>query len=167
MNSIKKIIVIAFCLAVMLALTVRIDFLSDPKSVRNIDGNRLVLENGSAIVFTELQYIPTNHVVLAALDSGVEISDDGLAYGLLRMYHYCGNDFVRYDRRRLCINALCVVTDPNCIRQEYLNDNEIKAKVELYLSRPSCSEIKAGRGWPLGNDTYVYTFERELKRVRR
>lgn len=102
---------------------VHVDFLNDGVNVSSTDGNRLLLPSGGSVVVPGVRYVPTNEVVCAALKRGIEVTPEGRVFGLLNIHHWCGNDPVCYDRRRIDITSLCWAVDVECWDPPFPSDD--------------------------------------------
>ncbi len=93
---------------------VHIETVQNMEQVQSVAGNVIRLGSGSDICLERLSYIPTNKLISAVLGRGLRL-DNGKIVGLVRIHHWCGNDPIRYDVRRVDFELLCVYVDRQCV----------------------------------------------------
>lgn len=133
---------------------IRVENLKDAAAVNHVISNRLVLVDGREVVIPHVTSLPSNSpVFIAAIERGVETTEDGQVFVLLKLHHWCGNDPVRYDLRRLNLSELVVALDPDCIEGVELTEDD-----KASLARLKRFDLnKYGKwGWRIGN---IYNLE--------
>ena len=118
-KRLAKGLLIAFCLLVLLycgnniLLTglpfplVHIETLAHPVAVKSWTSSVLVLNDGREVAVPGCATLPSKSKALqAALSHGVEVGKDGRVTGLVQVWHWCGNDPVQHDLRRVDIGHL-------------------------------------------------------------
>ena len=74
-------------------------------------------------------------LMLAAIEYGVEIADDGKVFGLLYMNRTCGNDSCIWNRRRVNLASLAAILSP-----ENIDELTVRPEViEVILDQDSWS----------------------------
>lgn len=87
--------------------TGRIEVLLDPKVVQAVSMQGLILADGSIVKIPYVSEVPTNLPVLQeAVKRGVEIDQQGHVVGLIKVWHWCGNDPVRSHVGRVDLSSL-------------------------------------------------------------
>ncbi len=128
-----------------------IERLVNPKMVKRCNGINFVFETGEEHPLPLVSYIPTNEVFVVAMENGIEVATNGRCYGLLTLRHWCGNDPVRYDRRRIDLSCLAILIDPNCL-QTQLYDNVNIGQMVRYIEKHNDRVNRLHkRGWDLNN----------------
>jgi hypothetical protein len=150
----------------------RIDRLRNAQRVAGIDGDAIILasrERGQQrATLPFINGIPTNAVFKAALKRGVELdASSGRAYGLLKIWHWCGNDSMRYDLRRVDLSALAGVLNPDMIA---ISTNDVfthSMLKNLRDYRPKHLDEYTKFGWNISHlsdlQTLEYVFNEEEK----
>lgn len=102
-----------------------VERLNNPVQVKQITSIGFITADGRLIKMDHVKEVPTNSVVVReAVSRGIELSEDGRTFGLLKIWHWCGNDPVRYHIGRVDLSALILAAggkpDPD-IPQEVLD----------------------------------------------
>lgn len=85
----------------------RIDHLADAHDIKGWDRNGLRLDDGRVVMPVGMKELPEkSETIKIATERGVEVSPDGHTYVLVQLWHWCGNDAVRYDLRKLDLAQL-------------------------------------------------------------
>jgi hypothetical protein len=88
-----------------------IETLNNPVTVTGWTFSGLNLSDGRVLPLPGIQALPSSSVGLAhAVQHGVEISEDGSVYGLVRVHHWCGNDPIRHHLARVNLSHLLAYT---------------------------------------------------------
>ena len=88
-----------------------VDRLNNPRQVSEITAAGLVTSDGALVKLRHVSELPTNSVVVrAAVERGIEVDDRGRTFGLLRIWHWCGNDPVRYHLARVDLSDLVLAS---------------------------------------------------------
>jgi hypothetical protein len=78
--------------------------LNSPQRVVGWSGKGLMLADGRVVLPKGMKTLPLRSAALAELTRrGVEVDRDGQVYGQVNLWHWCGNDPVRSDVRRVDI----------------------------------------------------------------
>src|SRR5262245_51103401 len=89
-----------------------IDTLNTPTKVATWTERGLVLVDGRTIPLPGLRRLPAESTALTeATREGVEVRSDGHVYGLVRVWHWCGNDTVRHHVVRVDLGRLLIFLD--------------------------------------------------------
>lgn len=84
-----------------------IESLRGPISVKGWSDDGLLLADGRIVPLPGIRTLPrTSRALSLATKDGVEILPDGQVVGLLKVWHWCGNDPVRDDVRRIPLGPL-------------------------------------------------------------
>lgn len=84
-----------------------IESLCDPIAVKGWTDEGLLLADGRTVSLPGIRRLPKTSVALSrAVKDGVEIQADGQVVGLLKVWHWCGNDPMKNDVRRIPIGPL-------------------------------------------------------------
>lgn len=84
-----------------------VDKLDHPVSVTGWDGDGLVLSDGRHVLPKGMEKLPKDSATLQiATSRGVEVAMDGRIFGLLELWHWCGNDPVKYDLQKIDLAQL-------------------------------------------------------------
>ncbi|MBS1705291.1 MAG: hypothetical protein JST40_05415 [Armatimonadetes bacterium] len=79
-----------------------IEHLSQPTQVLGWSEQGLELSDGRVVMPSGMTALPKQSKTLSCLiRSGVELGPTGKTFGLVRIWHWCGNDPVRTDIRRI------------------------------------------------------------------
>ena len=123
--------VIMPCLAIHFLLTgfpiplIRIGSLKNPIQIQNVESTWFIGKQGEKIILPYVSELPiTNIVFREALSRGVEVDQHGNVYGLLKIWHWCGNDPVRYHIQRINLSVLVATLEPDLlnISIEFITD---------------------------------------------
>ena len=80
----------------------QVERLDHPITVNGWTRNGLNLADGRIVQLPGLKSLPTNSEALAqATQRGVEIDSTGRIWGLVKIHHWCGNDPVREDVKKI------------------------------------------------------------------
>lgn len=81
-----------------------------PVAVRSWDADALLLSDGRRVRLPDLSQLPAPDlpVLREATRHGVEIGSDGRVWGLIKIWHWCGNDPVRDHLSRVDISRLLI-----------------------------------------------------------
>jgi hypothetical protein len=110
----------------------RVEVLNAPAGVRQITPGGLVLENGSLVKIPYVEHVPTNLAVLvAAVSSGVEIDKDGHVIGLIKVWHWCGNDPIRSHIGRIDLTGLLLFAGATPTQSVPTNAFPVAEKINL------------------------------------
>lgn len=91
-----------------------LESLNSPVIVKSVKADGLLLEDGRTIKLPFVKRIPAEDpLMLAAVEHGVEIADDGKVFGLLRVDRACGVDTCVWYRRRVNLASLAAILLPN------------------------------------------------------
>lgn len=84
-----------------------VDKLNRPGKVIGWNQDGLALEGGRTVMPAGMTALPAKSYTLkVATRHGVEVASDGRVFGLIKIWHWCGNDPVRYDLSRVDIGQL-------------------------------------------------------------
>jgi len=84
-----------------------IESLTNPTDVTGWSAAGLRLADGRVVSLPGFKQIPAEIKALSAATAhGVEIDPNGRSYGVLKIWHWCGNDPLRTDYRRGDLNQL-------------------------------------------------------------
>jgi hypothetical protein len=85
----------------------RIDNLVNSQTVSGWQEDGLKLSDGRVIMPLGMKKLPKSSESLSiVLKNGVEVASDGKVYGLIKIHHWCGNDPVENDLRKIDIGQL-------------------------------------------------------------
>jgi hypothetical protein len=94
--------------------TWHLEKLNSPVSVKRVEPGGLVLADGHTQKLPLVKRLPADDpLMLEAIKSGVEITDDGEVVGLLWVRPICGNDPCHWIRRRVNLALLAAILVPN------------------------------------------------------
>jgi hypothetical protein len=134
----------------------RIDHLRNPQRVLSIENTALILEGQSRINIPHILQIPrSNAVFKAAISHGVEVCETGRVYGLIKMHHYCGNDPMRYDRRKVNLTELIGTIEPSSLDIPIDSVEKVQIVSNLSVHAESLSSYSDKSGWRMGNEIYL------------
>jgi hypothetical protein len=127
-----------------------IDELDNPKTVSQIYPHGILLQDGTLVELPYITEMPVKSPVFqAALKHGIEINQDGNVYGILKLWHYCGNDPIRLDLRKVNLSDLAAFLHPKGATEKY--------SVELYIQDDNALKYfnhYSSHGWNYG--TYLW-----------
>ncbi|HWD37969.1 MAG TPA: hypothetical protein VG944_03920 [Fimbriimonas sp.] len=84
-----------------------VDRLTNPVQVSGWTEGGLRLADGRIVMPLGMIRLPETSAVLQTLtEHGVQVDSDGRTYGLVRIWHSCGNDPVRYDLSKIDLAQL-------------------------------------------------------------
>jgi hypothetical protein len=84
-----------------------IERLESPIAVKSWSREGIILSDGRILTFPGLEKVLTNSLALDEVAKrGLEISSDGSVYGLVRVWHWCGNDSVREHVARVDVKKM-------------------------------------------------------------
>lgn len=84
-----------------------IEVLANPILVQSWNEQGILLQNGSRVQLTGFKSLPRESFALeAATERGVELNSDGRVVGLVKVWHWCGNDPVRKHVARVDLAKL-------------------------------------------------------------
>ena len=84
-----------------------VDQLQSPAKVESWNPRGLQLADGRQVMPFGMVELPNqSKTIEIATKEGVEVAADGRVYGLVKIWHWCGNDAVRYDMSRIDIAQL-------------------------------------------------------------
>ena len=84
-----------------------IDHLKNPVQVDGWGENGLRLADGRTVQLPGFSKLPLESKSLSrAVAEGVEVDANGRVFGLMRIWHWCGNDAMRNDVRRIDLGHL-------------------------------------------------------------
>lgn len=110
----------------------KVEVLQAPRMVRQITAEGLLLENGSLVKIPYVQNIPTDlPVLVAATQRGVEIDKDGQVIGLIKVWHWCGNDPIRSHVGRIELTGLLLFAGATPTEAALTNVVPVAQKVDL------------------------------------
>jgi hypothetical protein len=70
-----------------------VDSLQSPTAVISWSSDGILLADGRKVQLRGFKSLPTSSQALAEITKrGIEVKGDGSVYGLVRVYHWCGND---------------------------------------------------------------------------
>lgn len=122
--------------------------LNNPKQVTKITPKGFLIADGSLIKVKYILELPKESEVLnKAIEHGIEIDDKGHIFGLIKVWHWCGNDPVRYHIARVDLSSLILVAGgkPN---------TELPKKL-LYWNFSTDTEIQYSEHGLKINDLYL------------
>ena len=132
--------------------------LQTPRQIRQITPEGLILENGTLLKIPYVQSIPTNlPVLLAATQRGVEVEPSGQVIGLIKVWHWCGNDPVLSHRGRVDLTGLLLLagatpTEPDLTnavpRPEHIDLEKWGLNIDQYLQMRCLGRLAAGEFGP-------------------
>jgi hypothetical protein len=97
-----------------------IDELHDPQRVKGWNAKGLQLEDGRVVAMPDGVVLPEKSQLLeAATREGVEIDSAGRIFGLLRIWHWCGNDPTRNHIARIDIARLMEFVEQSNAKKSY------------------------------------------------
>lgn len=80
----------------------QVETLQPKMIVRSWNGTGLLLEDGRRVLPKGMTTLPIRSDALTAITKrGVQVDADGQVFGLLSLFHTCGNDPVGYDLRKI------------------------------------------------------------------
>ena len=83
------------------------DALNNPVTVVSHDATGLTLAGGRRVTVSGYKSLTgAESLIEATKERGVEITPDGKIFGLLKIWHWCGNDSVRYHYARVNLSEL-------------------------------------------------------------
>lgn len=119
-----------------------VEQLKDPVQVTGWDDDGLTIADGKHIPIPNIRKLPKTSTILSAtIAKGVEKSD-GRVFGLVRIWHWCGNDDVREHIVRVDLGLML----------EFLSEGETETPSNVdaqYLRSPPHGNFSQ-RGWNLG-----------------
>ncbi|MCM8541895.1 MAG: hypothetical protein NE328_16620 [Lentisphaeraceae bacterium] len=87
-----------------------IEELNNTRQVREITSNGLIMADGSLVKIRHISKLPKDSKTLReAIERGIEIDDKGNTFGLVKIWHWCGNDPVRYHLARVNLSSLVLL----------------------------------------------------------
>lgn len=85
----------------------RTEVLHAPRTVSAVSTNGLIMADGSVVKIPYVVEVPTNLPLLQeALKRGIEIDQQGHVVGLIKVWHWCGNDPIRSHVGRIDLSGL-------------------------------------------------------------
>jgi hypothetical protein len=85
----------------------KVDPLANPTRVVSWDSTGLYLADGRTVMPAGMTQLPAKSATMdIAIREGVEVAPDGRVFGLVKIWHWCGNDPVRNDLNRTDIAQL-------------------------------------------------------------
>lgn len=86
-----------------------IERLHNPLKVRDITVHGIIVGDGRLLRVKHVKEVPTDSgLIRAAVSNGVEVNEKGELFGLLKIWHWCGNDPVRYHVARVNLSTLAL-----------------------------------------------------------
>ena len=86
---------------------VHLESLTNPRPVKGWTTDGLILADGKQLRLPGVAQLPLESKALTeATGSGVEVRPDGRVFGLVRKWHWCGNDPVQFDLQRVDLSHL-------------------------------------------------------------
>lgn len=80
----------------------QVDILQPKRIVRSWNEQGLLLDDGRRVLPAGMTALPARSDALTAITKrGVQVDADGQVFGLLSLFHTCGNDPVGYDLRKI------------------------------------------------------------------
>lgn len=116
-----------------------VDPLHKPAKVTRWEPNGLYLSDGRVVMPTGMTLLPEGSDTLdIATREGVEVAPDGRVFGLIKLWHWCGNDPVRHHLGKIDIAQLL----------SYHQEGKSTLKPHRYAER-GFKEMGGGseRGW--------------------
>jgi hypothetical protein len=111
---------IGFVLSLLPITRQHIDELDNPKTVSQIYPHGILLQDRTFVELPNITEIPVKSSVFqAALKQGIEMNQDGNVYGILKLWHSCGNDPIRLDLRKVNLSDLAAFLHPNGATEKY------------------------------------------------
>ena len=109
-----------------------IERLRNARRVVEFGGDAMLLANRQRITLPHINGIPTNEIFRTVVSKyGVEVDDaTGRVYGLIKVHHWCGNDPVRYDRRRIDLSAFAGTINPD-MQDNFMQDKAAHLRMLL------------------------------------
>jgi hypothetical protein len=122
-----------------------IEKLDAPVSVAAASDDNLILHDGRTITLPFIKKIPhENPLFRAAIADGVEVTNDGEAFGLMWSDRFCGNDPVVWRRLRANLSNLAGALNPEGIDPAFLHPDWKSFLVERIRIDMSQSSHKRG-----------------------
>jgi hypothetical protein len=130
----------------------RIERLRAPVQVDGWTAEGLKLADGRVVQLPGFTKLPVKSEALtAATKHGIEINPNGRVYALVRLWHWCGNDPVRYDLRRLDLAMLVA----------FVGEGESGITVPARYARKEYRGKFSEHGWSITNFVAMKSFLRE------
>lgn len=108
--------------------TWHLESLNSPIAIKSVKADGLLLADGRTIKLPFVKRIPADDpLMLAAVEHGIEIADDGKVFGLLSVKRSCGYDSL-WIRRRVNLASLAAILLPN-----NLDDSQVSPEVVEYI----------------------------------
>lgn len=135
--------------------------LHNPIQVKQITAAGFVTSDSKLIKVQYVNELPVDsEIIRAAVAKGIEVTDKGQTFGLLKIWHWCGNDPVRYHIARVNLSALILAAGGK-------PDSDVTQDVRTILSSNS-KELKYERfGLRMDRFFQIQTIQRYLKMDRR
>lgn len=103
-----------------------IEELNDPVAVKFATKTQLILEDGQEITLPFITELPhDNPLFQAAILEGIEINEDGSAFGLMWLDRSCGNDPVVWNKVRVNLGDLAGALQPDGIDESIVHPDAI------------------------------------------
>ena len=88
-----------------------VEKLRNPHPVVKITKKGFIISDGRLIKVRYVSELPINSNILqAAVKNGIEVDEYGNTFGLLKIWHWCGNDPVRYHIARVNLTNLILAS---------------------------------------------------------
>ena len=108
------------------------EVLNDPRSVQTVSPHGLILVDGSLVKIPYVAEIPTNLPVLQeAIKRGVEVDRQGHVVGLIKVWHWCGNDPIRSHVGRIDLSGLLLFAGARPDQSVPTNEIPVGEKIEM------------------------------------
>ncbi|MCA9124946.1 MAG: hypothetical protein H6822_06575 [Planctomycetaceae bacterium] len=103
-----------------------IETLNDPVAVVSTTKTHLILDNGQRMTLPFITELPYDSPLFqAAILEGIEINDDGSAFGLMWLDRSCGNDPFVWNKVRVNLGDLAGALNPNGIDKSIVHPDAI------------------------------------------
>jgi len=135
-----------------------VESLQNPLQVSEWNSGGLVLSTGRIVTVPGIKNLPlTSAALIEATSHGIEIGPEGRVIGLVRVWHWCGNDPIRKHLARVDVARLLM----------YLGEGSF---AEPSIQPPSWHTTKkrfTDQGWDVGDFSVFVQWNRELEAALR
>jgi hypothetical protein len=129
------------------------EHLTNPRTVRDWSSEGLRLEDGQTVALPGISSLPAKSAILSELvRQGVELTPDGRVMGLVRIWHWCGNDPVRRHTARVDIAHVLL----------YFGDMPVSPDAEYVRSR-AAPRTFSDSGWNVSDYGRFMAFTNALE----
>ncbi len=132
----------------------KIDTLNHPMQVKQLESGGLVLTTGRLVTLPGIKTLPVTSSALTEVTShGIELDPEGRVFGLVRVWHWCGNDPVRTHLARVDVARLLM----------YLGEGSFPQPSVKPPTWASTKERFTKEGWDVGDFSQFVAWNRELE----